>query len=595
MKMIRYIWLAVGLTYSSASFSEPPPFHPQPALVIQDDSAPASDSTQLKINVSLDDSFNDNQVKVGNISVCSDTACYRPQIPNKIIKLFNTRGGKSEPLVDLLVPNMVVKSIHFETVTGAKTLVGAVTLNAPLNLQNSVQGGELLVLVRRKIEGRNIVYRPVFAVGNLYSNERQSVYYNPNYATVAKLNYDTTISIPPGATNGAQIFSIAVHDTGDDFPLVDIYPVIKFLSPASISTVDLNKSRMSRDAPGIQESASQPSAAAPSVKRSVPSTGTIRFGEKASPSSQNLPIQSPSVSALAATDSCVAFLNANVSAISSSLAATGAVYLKGCETAPPYVHIVVSNNADGRELLNLSYNRTGIGDYLSLQKMETWSPGSQVTINGFTWSGDSGVTSGSGLARGFVQNNSNVLGSNRVMGGTSGSYDTNKLAFLIQPMVPPRWKEGAVPPLWTTGVDGVNYPYSVVSSSTSILKNGICSGDSAVNRWSAFGTTSGNRMIFVSSTSDGATSAAELCPIFQALGANFAIRLDGSTAAGMTIDGIRRNPITGANAFVYGSSRHIAYSLKVGYRTGSPAGTPIINNRINTPKNPCVTNPSFCQ
>lgn len=214
-------------------------------------------------------------------------------------------------------------------------------------------------------------------------------------------------------------------------------------------------------------------------------------------------------------------------------------------------------------------------------------------MNGFTWVGDIGAGPGFGLAKGFVQNDSQAIGNNVIGGGTVGQWDGNKLAFSVSPGDPAMWKEGSTTPLWTSPTIP---PLVISGSSTSIVKYGTCSGDTTVDKWSSFGTSPGGRLIFMSSLSNTTTSAAQLCPLFQALGADNAIRLDDSTAAGLTIDGIRKNPITGSATFFWGSSRHIAYALRVGHADAGAAATPVLGEgRVSGPKSPCQVNPQACQ
>ncbi|MFT7722576.1 MAG: phosphodiester glycosidase family protein [Roseateles sp.] len=579
----------VALIFISTSSHSTPPFAPRPVAKF-DISAPREANTaRLKILIASDGSHAENGIVVGGVTVCSRNECVKSYTENKLIDLSHARNGQAREVIDLTVPIMDVESILFDSVAGGKTVEGKVNLDSPLKLSNDIEGGEVLVLLGDRSRATRRTFSPTSAVGLIFSSKRESIYYNPKSSISAHLKLGTRIDIPAGATKRAQIFSVAIHDTGDNLPLVDIFPVINLDAPIRVSSRRTVRTTMGRtpDIGANQDSSSH------EITRTIPSTGVLRMTDSPARS-----LGSPSagmVSAAAVTDNCAAFLNNHAQLISYSLATTGTVYVKGCESTAPFVHIAIANNADPRERLTLRYNKTGFLSQLNLQPIESLGTGSQVALNGFTWVGDTGIGGGKGYVRGFVQYNEEVLGSNRVNGGTEGVFDGNKLTFLIQPSVLPRWKEGSQPPLWTTGLEGVNYPYTVASSSTSILKNGVCTGDTTSNQWSAFGTTPTNRLIFISSTSTGSTSAAELCAVFQALGANYAIRLDGSTATGMTVDGIRKNPITGASSFIYGSSRHIAYALTMVYPSGSPDSTPVIEaTTINPPKDPCKIRPAAC-
>lgn len=110
-----------------------------------------------------------------------------------------------------------------------------------------------------------------------------------------------------------------------------------------------------------------------------------------------------------------------------------------------------------------------------------------------------------------------------------------------------------------------SYGYNLVSSSTSVVKNGVCATSVDSNRWSAIGAnTSTGEIVLVSSTSSGTTTAADLCAVFKAFGINNALRLDGGPSAAMVISGAHLNPLSGAYYLKYGNSRYIAYPIRVG-------------------------------
>ena len=106
------------------------------------------------------------------------------------------------------------------------------------------------------------------------------------------------------------------------------------------------------------------------------------------------------------------------------------------------------------------------------------------------------------------------------------------------------------------------YALNLISTSTNVVRDGICQVPGFVSRFSAVGA-SPTRMVMVSSTSGGTTSAAELCPIFQALGINNALRLDGGPSTALVVNGVVKNPLTGLYWIKYGDLRRIAYSLDV--------------------------------
>jgi hypothetical protein len=573
-----FVALAMAaLTSLSASVSQGAPNH-YPQVVPEVDANDNQDNrslekghTRLRVSVSLNDSADDDDVTVGEVTVCSDTACYKPASSRKTLSLYNTKNGRAEKVYEIALPKVEIKQIFFDEVDGPKVIVGEVTLASPVILdENKAAGSEVLIILNKTYEQNRIKYYPISSAIGYYHPSGASVYYNPRFATAARLNLGVNWSIPAGALSEPYIFSVNINKTSDRYPMVDIYPEIEFLSSSTLSAIPLKRPK------GILPAPDRKNQIAP-VERNIKKTGVLILSAY---QNEEVPQQDGSmIIPDGTTDTCVARINLDAATITSTMGSTGAVYYRKCETIAPFVHIVIGNNYDGRENLKLLYNIANpTPPDLSLRRIDTYVTKTQVVVNGFTWVGDQGIQPGIGRALGFVQNDATALGNNNVGGGMGGTRDGNKLAFLIQPQYSPRWKEGTIPPLWIVGQDGVKYPAIIISSSTSIKKGLVCSTDPLVSRWSAFGTTPAGRVIFMSSTSTGKTSAAELCAVFRALGADFAIRLDGSSAAGMTVDGNLENPLVGTDFILYGYSRYVAYGLGFTYNAWQypPPPTPEI-------------------
>jgi hypothetical protein len=583
MKIAAIFSCAVVCFLASGAPQAAPKYYPQTVPQAEAKQFPPPGYSRFKISVSLNDAKVDDGVIVGNLSICSDKACYRPEMPNKRIGLYNTSSGKAELIYEVVLPDDEIKSVHFDEVAGGKVVVGDLNLSTTLKLDSErAQGGEILVLVKKKQGGNRVVYYPESSAVGFYHPEINSVYYNPAFAAAVKLKMGVEWDIAVRALAAPQIFLANVHNTGDVYPMVDLHPEVGFMARSSLLAKPLRKP--------VDASSSFDS-----IRKSVKKTGLFRFDEEESQIKSQESVSSASAASWVAN--CVAFVSQYIPTITSSMKSTGAVYFRKCETVPPYVHIAIGDNADAREIVGIAYDSLDSTGLLALQRIETFAGNSQIMINGFSWVGDRGYRPGTGFARGFVQRNSKVLGSNRENGGISGAAGLNQLAVLLQPRTQPKWKEAINGPLWTNGVDGVSLPYSVVSSSTSIIKNGVCTTDSDINRWSAFGVTPDNKVIFMSSTSSGSASAAELCEVFRAFGATDALRMDGNSAAGMTIDGQRVNPLTNTvDAAIYGESRYVAYGLGMAFINGAtPPATPVIGGQKSIPSNPCKVDPTRCQ
>lgn len=104
----------------------------------------------------------------------------------------------------------------------------------------------------------------------------------------------------------------------------------------------------------------------------------------------------------------------------------------------------------------------------------------------------------------------------------------------------------------------------VASSSTSVIKNGVCQTPGTPSRWSAVGAFNGH-MVLISSTSRGQTEAAELCAVFRALAIKDALRLDGGPSAALMVSGELLNPLEGWDRAKFGQSRRIPYPLRISH------------------------------
>lgn len=604
MKRFVLAW-AVSLLAMGAIRAETP----TPSVVVSVNTlaataAPAEGFTRLRLNLTHNESKSQS-IPLASAAVCSASVCYEAAVPSSIL-VSNTSKGLSTAIADFEIPFTEIVSIRFQA-RGRKTaLEGSVALPAPLKLDPDFKGGDVLVVVEKNRDA----YRPTAAAANYYQPAGTALYYSPAIATTALLPHGVTLSIPAGALAAPQVFIVAVHDTGEDHPLIDIYPGLSLAKTArlvvpalvrSVSSVGTDLSSQSPIPPTPRPKAASPAGAssllAPAAGSDaaltveINATGTVRPGVSRPGSVLNdasttarVTIGKDSVSLLATCNQAgwcncanqLAFPD-NQLIIAQALAATGTASFNWCSTIEPYVHIAIAHLGDARERFTIKHSakvdRNGY-KYLPLQPLATWARNTQVMINGFTWEGDQGTgTNQFGLANGYVAGYkpAEILGVNRV-GGASCEDLTSYTNCLVASMAAGNKRVMNVP---QKGI-GVSWfdkdtmvvfggVTSYVSSSTSVVKNGVCSTDTLSSRWSAVGTTSAGRMIFISSTSDGTTTAAALCPVFQALGASNAIRLDGGPSAAIAIDGLLMNPLRGLYFAKYGAARYIPYGLKMSY------------------------------
>ncbi|KQQ77628.1 hypothetical protein ASF86_09040 [Acinetobacter sp. Leaf130] len=255
----------------------------------------------------------------------------------------------------------------------------------------------------------------------------------------------------------------------------------------------------------------------------------------------------------AAATTCSSTITANLASYRTTLQSTGVARISACENIAPNIHIAFINAKDTRikYALPVSVASTAsVPHQLNLVRMTNY--GGIALVNGFMWDGDAGALSGGkGTAKGFL-NTDNVIRAKNTEGG-------NKLTFGVSSTKGLGFFETS-----SSTYNFQSYGYNLVSSSTSVVKNGVCTTSTENNRWSAIGANlSTGEIVMVSSTSSGTTTAADLCSVFKAFGINYAIRLDGGPSAAMIISGTHLNPLTGASYLKYGNMRYIAYPIQI--------------------------------
>lgn len=561
---------------------------------------PREGFARLRINLSSATANATEEVRLAGVAVCSTDVCYEAAVPSSL-KIFNTAAGTSAPVVELEVPYLKISGVRFKTLSGPGILQGNVVLATPFNLEAPFRGADLMVLVQgRSSNGSASTYEPVNVVANYLKPEGTAIFYNPKFASTVKLPLGVTLTIPAGAYGTPQIFIGSVHDTGDELPLLDIYPALDLLKPATVSIAPAARELRAQSASQVPASP-RPKAASPDGTSAVEaqasragatttfdisSTGVIRKGFQA-PRAKDLksdasagvqPMASAAVCNEAGWCNCADELAfpTNQQILANAVVPTGTGYVDWCTTIPPYVHITISNMADSRERFTIRHENYYINNgvnVMPLRTLPTWSPNTQAMINGFTWAGSKGLSDADyGRGLGYVHDFGFALGDNLPGGAicadvVSSAFpncdafngDGKKRVFMVDASGPGNsFHDETVPKIITNTV-------SYVSSSTSIERDSVCTTDADVSSWSAIGETVTGKLVMMSSVSGTSTTAVDLCPVFKALGIVNAIRTDGATAASMTVDGIHKNPLTGMDAFAYGSARHVLYGLKVSY------------------------------
>lgn len=599
--------------------SRPKPSTPAQALSASENARP--EYTRVRVSVQGANTENISDLQISTLSICTIDSCYESGASKS--RDFNPPAiGNSTQIASIEVPKKGLRltSAILNTLTAKGIESHEISLRTPLDLDNPSLGGDLLVTVdqRKDAQGNNS-YVPTAISGNFSPRNGVSIHYHPSKEIEAALEKNVVLGFPSGATNFPEIFIAASHDTGDEYPLVDLYPEVNFTKKLKLTIPSLNREesrQFSQAGPAISPKLAHPNYFAPEIsistqmrngvrlKNSSPNESSFeidRSGIIRRPTSLIEPIVSPHLPygeeaksvrssdapakamMAAANQACLSMMSdpAIHQAILNGLAATGTVELNWCVNTAPYMHMAVVNMNDARERLTLAHlpKVTSPNDAprkaLPLKRLTQLLPivpsGYQVLMNGFTWSGGSGNADNQyGYAQGHVSSPFTVLGSNIHIGGACGDYspwyecDTGVGANVRV------FQNAAYSGIFSwndvTYAGNLAPGWTVLSSSTSVVKNGVCMPSSNVNQWSVFGSHPSGYLIFLSSASGTTTSMDELCPVLQALGVNQAIRMDGSSSAGIVISGNFKNPLTGLQAVYYGPARYVAYGIKVAYQ-----------------------------
>jgi len=190
---------------------------------------PRDGFTRLRLSLASGDTSTSETPRLAGIALCTTSVCYESSAPSTVT-ISSTANGAGATIAELEVPNSDIVIVQFKSAAGQGILQGSVALPDPLKLEKGFQGGDVLVIVQKRGSG----YVPVAAASNYVQSEGTTFFYNPKFATTVKLPHGVTLTIPAGATATPQVFLAGVHDTGDDYPLVDIFPAVKLAKAATV-------------------------------------------------------------------------------------------------------------------------------------------------------------------------------------------------------------------------------------------------------------------------------------------------------------------------------------------------------------------------
>ena len=537
--MKKYFTLTALFLATSPLFAGLPPYTAQ--NLEKYEGKKIDNLSRLRVNISVSGNTDKGDINISTLTLCSSSACWKAQV-NNYMPIVNSSTTRGQLIADVLIPqNEQIKEVFFEPTTGKQSIEGELKLIQPLKIDPEYQGTNLYIILDKISKGNGIArFYPIAATSLPYHPESKYYLIDPKFRQTINLNSQSSITFPSKFLAQPQLFSISEHDVGKKFPLLDIYPYVKGNGNLSIKLAEISKKTANLT---LNSKITSPSNYS---QISESSTHVIEGSDTPSNAAQN-------VRMAAAPHTCASIISSNLASYRNMQKNSGLVQVTGCLNNAPNIHIAFLNMKDNRLKYALPVsvaNTSNIPHQLNLVRMSNY--GGLAAVNGFMWDGDAGALSGGkGTAKGFLNTDGivrakNTDGGNKLTFGVSntkgfGFFETNNSSYNFQ-----------------------GYGYNLVSSSTSIVKNGVCTTSNERNRWSAIGANlSTGEIVMISSTSSGTTTAAELCPVFKAFGINYAIRLDGGPSAAMIIANYHVNPLTGAAYLKYGNMRYIAYPIQI--------------------------------
>ncbi|WP_248123237.1 phosphodiester glycosidase family protein [Acinetobacter radioresistens] len=532
------------LMASTSVFAALPPFTPHNLETYK--GAQKNNMSRLRVNLTVSGNNDAGEINVSNFILCSTTSCWKTEV-NKYVPVVNSSTTRGQLIADVLIPNNEqIKEVFFEPTTGKQSIEGDLKFKEILKIDPEYQGQNLYIVLDKNKKGNGVSrYFPIASTALPFNPELKYYLVDPKFNQSINLKSKSKITFPAKFLDHPQLFTIAEHNVGKKFPMLDIYPYLKGNNNLKIKLAEVNKSLNTKATNQVEKSVSF---------SEITSSSTLLVEGSDTPSSGS---QKVPMAAAAAT--CASTISANLTSYRNLLTSTGVVKIPACENIAPNIHIAFINLKDARIKYDIPVSVAStatVPHVLNLRRITSYTSGIAL-VNGFTWDGDKGYPSGGqGTAKGFLNTNNIV----RARNTDAPANLLNKLVFGVSSTKAISFFE--------TGNISYNfgtYGYNLTSSSTSVIKNGVCATSTETDRWSAIGANpSTGEVVMVSSTSGGSTNAAALCPVFKAFGINNALRLDGGPSAAMVISGIHLNPLVGSANLLYGSSRHIAYPLRVG-------------------------------
>jgi Phosphodiester glycosidase len=547
-----------------------------------------------------------------SIDVCTVEKCYAGIELLRPIKTPWLISAQASKITEINMPKGVITKIGLSVLETQGVVRTEFVLAEAIDLEGIAPKAVALVSLKSS-DSRPKGLDIDDATSNYFADGSEFIFFNPAIGVKVSNSLGIDIEIPQGALLKPRVFNLSVFDNGADFAMVDIWPYVELKLPINLTFSKIKRSVVVRSTSKPLQVGVAAENRPEAVSLSLSQTASVQDATL-----QNLKVSTKSISSTgiekaASADSCAYVLGspANQAIIERDIKTSGFLNLTWCENLAPYVHIGVVQFSDNRVASDVVFGSAPDPQYTNVLKLFRLDSFRNFVffVNGFNWDGDFGLairgSNQTGRAKGYVRGTDLIHVGRITSGGNSVNGSSAEMCALdyysnpstnvfrnCPPLIsdgnkrimewssvltaPPTWRStSSIQPLYFYDATSTYYLGFVLSSSTSIVNEGVCSTDEFESRWSAVGTTPNGRLIYLSSTSTGTTNAVEMCKVFKALGATNAIRLDGGPSASMLIDNVLKNPLTGNNRLKYGYARYVAYGVgSYQFATSKPAILP---------------------
>ena len=211
--------------------------------------------SRLRVNLTVSSNNDAGEINISNFTLCSATACWKADV-NKYVPVVNSSTTRGQLVADVLIPNNEqIREVFFEPTTGKQSIEGDLKFKETVKIDPEYQGQNLYIVLDKTNKGNGVLrYFPVASTALPFNPELKYYLIDPKFNQSVNLNSTSTITFPSKFLAQPQLFTIAEHNVGKKFPMLDIYPYIKGSNNLKIKLAEVNKGANTKTANQIAKS-----------------------------------------------------------------------------------------------------------------------------------------------------------------------------------------------------------------------------------------------------------------------------------------------------------------------------------------------------